>query len=940
MQVQWVGRLAAGEDLLDVDIRDLAFAALPDGPFLYAGTGRNGGITAYRVTADSAASLHDRVYFPGDAPAAAAGMLELLDLPGGPLLLTGAAAGGLLAGYGLTGSGRFGDLEAAGRLLPGSGPPSALLGVALGEARALYVADTAPGRVVAYLPEGSSYRAAGAEGRMSLDGPRALAAARIGGQDFLLVAETEASRIVSYRISPETGALLPAGMVGAETGLGIWQPTALETVSAFGTTFVLAAAAGSSSVAVLRLAADGTMEVADHVLDTAVTRFGQVQSLSVLQSEGWVFVVAGGGDGGLSLFTLLPDGRLLSLQNLAFEAGQDIGNVTALAAIGAGEAGQIFVAGEGAPGLGQFSLPLVGLGGVIRGRGSLFGGAGGDLIALSGPDGSASGGGGDDILVAAGSNADLRGGDGADRFVLGAASGTVRIRDFEPGRDRLDLSDVPWLRNPAQIEARETATGIRLSYRDTVIVVTSATAAPLTLADIFAERFDWADRSLPVVGEFPDPEPEPEDDPAPPPVPGRVLRGGDGADRLTGGEGNDTLIGLGGDDRLSGMGGDDAIWGAAGADTLEGGAGSDTLGGFIGDDSLLGGDGADEIWGHDGADFARGGAGDDLMGGGEGSDTFLGGPGDDRVNGGEASDGLWGEEGNDTLGGYVGDDRMGGGPGDDVIWGNTGNDTAWGGEGDDFLAGFDGDDELYGGDGADTLRGGQGDDRLDGGDGDDRLGGYLGDDLLYGGDGDDELWGNAGSDLGWGGEGNDRLGGGTGSDTLRGEAGNDVVWGGDAGDSLMGGDGDDTVGGFTGDDSLKGGDGNDSIWGNIGDDSGRGGEGDDLLAGFDGNDTLDGEAGEDELRGGRGDDLLHGGDGADLFVFAGNIGIDRVADFEPGLDRIRIGTPDLGPGDLMMSRSDGDVIIDLPGGRIILDGLADDGISPSGFLDAGHVLFG
>ena len=62
-----------------------------------------------------------------------------------------------------------------------------------------------------------------------------------------------------------------------------------------------------------------------------------------------------------------------------------------------------------------------------------------------------------------------------------------------------------------------------------------------------------------------------------------------------------------------------------------------------------------------------------------------------------------------------------------------------------------------------------------------------------------------------------------------------------------------------------------------------------------GADTLDGGRGSDVLVGGNGDDTLNGGEesdllegdaGADIYVFAGNNGNDRIADFTGGSDRI------------------------------------------------------
>ena len=66
-------------------------------------------------------------------------------------------------------------------------------------------------------------------------------------------------------------------------------------------------------------------------------------------------------------------------------------------------------------------------------------------------------------------------------------------------------------------------------------------------------------------------------------------------------------------DSIDGGAGDDQIDGGDGADTIDGGADSDIVYGGTGDDSLLGGDGADRIDGGAGSDTIEGGTGDDII---------------------------------------------------------------------------------------------------------------------------------------------------------------------------------------------------------------------------------------------------------------------------------------------------------------------------------------
>lgn len=92
--------------------------------------------------------------------------------------------------------------------------------------------------------------------------------------------------------------------------------------------------------------------------------------------------------------------------------------------------------------------------------------------------------------------------------------------------------------------------------------------------------------------------------------------------------------------------------------------------------------------------------------------------------------------------------------------------------------------------------------------------------------------------------------------------------------------GDDYIYCGAGDDNCKGGDGNDHIYGN---------DGKDYLKGEAGNDYIWGNEKEDNIIGGPGTDVLIGGsDDRDFFIFYQGDGIDNIADFQHGVDKIVI----------------------------------------------------
>lgn len=105
--------------------------------------------------------------------------------------------------------------------------------------------------------------------------------------------------------------------------------------------------------------------------------------------------------------------------------------------------------------------------------------------------------------------------------------------------------------------------------------------------------------------------------------------------------------------------------------------------------------------------------------------------------------------------------------------------------------------------------------------------------------------------------------------------------------NFTGTEGNDAFVGLQGDDVLTGLGGDDVLLSRRGADNLDGGDGNDVLFAGRGNDTVVGGAGDDTLSGDMDTDTLIGGAGSDTFVVHGDdTGIDTIADFEVGVDRI------------------------------------------------------
>jgi len=891
MHLRYEGHLRTGSDMLDYDIRDLDIGTLGNGDLVLIGAnGVNGGLTAFALSATGGlAQRADQLTLPSLALGIVVGLAEVMTVSGTLQVVFGGTAGSGLLGYGLGAGGSLGSMMTDLPLAGGTAFISDVEAVRRGGMDVVVVADDATGRLTAYAQGADgAFRAMAPQGSADamVVGPNAhLASAQVGNSTFVLASNGMINNIGVYEVTV-TGSLRPISSLGAQQGVGINTPTALETVTAHGITWVLVGAAGSSSITVMELDATGALHPTDHVIDTRDTRFDDLSAMAVVQQGDFVFVIVGGGDDGLSLFLLSPDGRLIHLQSLPHTAGSGLRNVNDIVATVVGDEIQVFVSSDSESGIAQYDIDLSGLGRVLRdtqnGAASLTGGADDDMLMAFGSTGTDTliGAAGDDTLIGGQGNVDMRGGAGADLFVLRHGDHLTRILDFEVGVDRIDLSGFPMLRNPGQLTVIGTAAGARLRFGEAEIEVRSANGRTLSVTDLFPDGFNWGDH-LPV---------------------GLVETGGGdtggGTDETGTLDGPNTITGGTGPDLLDGGPGNDRLWGGAGNDTLIGGTGNDTLVGVDGDDVL---------WGDDGNDDLNGGTGDDMLGGGAGDDLLQGGAGNDQLRGGAGNDTLLGQDGNDAL---FGDD------GRDQIWGGTGNDTLRGGAMGDTLGGGAGNDLLLGDDGWDSLWGDAGDDTLWGGTGNDTMGGSFGRDLMYGENGNDVVWGGEDNDTQYGGAGNDFVGGFWGDDLLFGDAGNDEMWG------------------NVGNDTLRGGTGNDSLGGGADDDLLRGEAGDDLLSGSEGNDTLGGDDGNDWLEGGTGWDTLWGGAGADTFYFGGNYGTDRIMDFEPNVDHIRFADAALSFAGLYMAQSGNNVIVATPTGQMIIVGMQ---LSD---LDAGDFIFG
>jgi Ca2+-binding RTX toxin-like protein len=658
--------------------------------------------------------------------------------------------------------------------------------------------------------------------------PGTLVVAWAGGTPYVITTSAADDAIRSNRIQAD-GTLAEIDRDGAPSGLGIDAPSATCWTTLDGDTYILQAGAGSSSLSVLRLETDGRLTPTDHIVDNLATRFQSVTALATVEDGTRRYAIAGGADGGLSVFALLPGGRLYHLGAIADTASLTLAAVSVVAAAMSGGQIQVFAAGGREAGFTHLSMAPGITGSIVGGT------AAGETV--SGTSGS-------DILRDGAGSDVLIGGAGADVFVLDYDGSADTIADFDPTMDLLDLSGWTLLRSADQLDVTPTNSGAMIGYRGEVLHVRSTQGSPLTAADFARIGVTNLDR---ILSGF---------------VDGAEVEGTASGDRLTGTGAKDRLVGYDGNDTLDGAGGADTLVGGTGLDCADFSWATTPLTVNLADPTLNAGEALDVIFesvegvfAGSGDDSVTGNAANNDLRGGGGNDSLLGGSGNDTLNGGSGGDVLDGGSGTDTVSyeGSTGSLRV------DLMFAGINTNVA---AGDSYVS----IENLIGSQGFDNLRGTTGANRIEGMANVDYVFGRAGNDTLVGGVGDDVLFGGVGADVLDGGANRDRAQYSESLAALLVDLMNPGLNTGEAaGDS------------YVSIEDLAGSRFDDTLSGDLGDNRLFGREGADRLYGRAGNDYLNGGANNDRLDGGLGDDTLRGGQSADTFVF--DAGADRVEDF-------------------------------------------------------------
>lgn len=561
--------LYAGYESYVTALSDLEISVQDGNVLLYGATGTGGGLSAFRLTGGGIASLV--------STQALSAALGHLGKPQIEILPDEAGLFSLSLGLNTTGptAFRIGADGAFGGRLANDSAAASLGGIVAAaqlqlEGRTLLYASK-PGKAVPAVYEtgiGGAIRLVSEASGTTAGTCSALVTLFSDGAPILIAANAATNELCSHQIN-EDGTLGAGVCISDKAGIGISAPAALATATLHGRSYVIVGGAGSSSLSVLRVSGDGSMTATDHLVDGLDTRFKAVTALRSFAVGDRAYVLAGGGDDGMSLFTLLPNGQLIHLTTIEDSAAMTLADMSALA-VWAGPDGavQIFAGSASETGVTQLALDL-GTPGESRlawsNTTSLWGSSGNDLLMGSTASIDLFADAGDDLLVTGRGAARLWGGAGADTFAISGNGAVNRIMDFQPGTDLIDLSRMPLLRSAAQLGISPTSTGATLSYLETTLHISTADGTSLTAAQLAqalrlpGARYEPSLDYEQVIGIAFGADA------------GTVRSGTADRDDFTGGQGYDLLRGHGGNDHLIGGGHNDTIEGGSGNDTMTGG---------------------------------------------------------------------------------------------------------------------------------------------------------------------------------------------------------------------------------------------------------------------------------------------------------------------------------------------------------------------------------
>lgn len=192
---------------------------------------------------------------------------------------------------------------------------------------------------------------------LELDNLRELQFVEVGGNPILIAAGND-DGLSTFSVAGD-GTLTLRDEIEDDPSLLLNNVDALTTINVGGNTFVITGNAHSGAqegVSVFSLASDGSLAQVDQIdedSDPANLELNNLRAVIGAESGGASYVIAGGDDDGLSVFSIDGSGSLTNVFNISDGASPDIGgedlelnNLTALAAVSVGGSTYVYAGGQ------------------------------------------------------------------------------------------------------------------------------------------------------------------------------------------------------------------------------------------------------------------------------------------------------------------------------------------------------------------------------------------------------------------------------------------------------------------------------------------------------------------------------------------------------------------------------------------------------------------
>ncbi len=254
-------------------------------------TGAEGGAMVLNIGVDGQTELIDQIAFTPSELVSGDAQVELVTDGTATYVVSYGQMDRQLTAHALQGATDLGDAQALTWSGPGAGGSlKAMHTVTVGGTDYVYTSSIGTTGLAQYQLTQSRQMQLRSSQTVQAELPDAVdivdfASIEANGTCYLLAASQLHQGVVCYELDAE-GNPTRIDMVGAADGIGISNPTVVECLNVGEQPFVVVAAAGSSSLTVMKLLPDGSLTQVDHIIDNLNTRFDAVTEMEVVEVNG------------------------------------------------------------------------------------------------------------------------------------------------------------------------------------------------------------------------------------------------------------------------------------------------------------------------------------------------------------------------------------------------------------------------------------------------------------------------------------------------------------------------------------------------------------------------------------------------------------------------------------------------------------------------------